>query len=210
MKQVSDAFHHVPAAFRQRRWWLLLLALWAGGVWLVLQEHLEDIRNQSVQIATEGARNMFRMVVLTRGWNASHGGVYVPVTPHTQPNPYLDIQRRDVTTTDGQQLTLINPAYMTRLIAEMAVTDTGSVFRLTSLRPIRPENAADPWETAALETFDKGNKEFIAITDGARGRQLRYMAPCAWKNPACNATPGKVTNWAIYAAASASPNSMHQ
>ena len=177
MKQVPDAIRNAPAVFRLRIWWLVLLTLWAGGVWFILQEHLDDIRNQSVQIATEGARNMFRMVVLTRSWNASHGGVYVPVTPRTQPNPYLDIKRRDVTTTDGQQLTLINPAYMTRLIAEMAKTDTGSVFRLTSLRPIRPENAADPWETAALQTFEQGNREFISITDDARGRQLRYMAP---------------------------------
>ncbi|MEI7516774.1 MAG: hypothetical protein WCK81_15415, partial [Betaproteobacteria bacterium] len=98
------AISNVPAAFRLRRWWLVLLALWAASVWLILQEHLEDIGNQSVQIATEGARNMFRMVVLTRSWNASHGGVYVPVTPRTQPNPYLDIKRRDVTTTDGQQI----------------------------------------------------------------------------------------------------------
>ncbi len=192
MKQVSDAFRNVPAAFRLRRWWFVLLALWAGAVWLVLQEHVEDIRNQSVQVATEGARNMFLMVVLTRGCNASHGVVYVPVTPHTQPNPYLDIQRRDVTTTDGQQLTLINPAYMTRLIAEMAVTDSGSVFRLTSLRPIRPENAADPWETAALQTFERGNKEYTGIADGPRGLQLRYMAPLRVELPClqCHARQG--------------------
>lgn len=170
----------------------MLLILWAASVWLILQEHLDDIRNQSVQIATEGARNMFRMVVLTRSWNASHGGVYVPITPRTQPNPYLDLQRRDVTTTDGQHLTLINPAYMTRLIAEMAISDTGSVFRLTSLRPIRAENAADSWEKTALETFEQGNKEFIGITDGARGRQLRYMAPLRVEEPClqCHARQG--------------------
>ena len=192
MKQAQDVFHRIPAAFRQRRWWIVLLVFWAGSVWLILQMHLDDIRNQSVQIATEGARNMFRMVVLTRSWNASHGGVYVPVTPRTQPNLYLDVKRRDVTTTDGQQLTLINPAYMTRLIAEMAITDSGSVFRLTSLRPIRPENAADAWEKVALQTFEQGNKEFISITDDVRGRQLRYMAPLRVEEPClqCHAKQG--------------------
>lgn len=87
----------VPVVVQQRRWWLVLLALWAAGAWILLDAHVEDIRVQSVQIATEGARNMFRMVVLTRSWNASHGGIYVPVTPKTQPNPYLPIARRDVT-----------------------------------------------------------------------------------------------------------------
>lgn len=112
-----------------------------------------------MQVATEGARNMFRMVVLTRSWNASHGGVYVPVTPRTLPNPYLDIARRDVTTTDGRSLTLINPAYMTRLIAEMAESDSGAIFRLTSLLPVRKENAPDPWEQAALQSFEAGTKK---------------------------------------------------
>ena len=167
----------VPVLLRQRRWWLVLLALWAlGAVWL-LTAHTEDLRQQSIRIATEGARNMFRMVVLTRSWNASHGGVYVPVSPRTQPNPYLDVARRDITTTEGLALTLINPAYMTRLIAEMAESDSGSIFRLTSLRPVRPENAADPWETKSLQAFETGTLETVGIEPGEQGRMLRYMAP---------------------------------
>jgi len=49
--------------------------------------------------------------------NALHGGVYVPVTESTQPNPYLEDPLRDVVTTDGLKLTKLNPAYMTRLIS---------------------------------------------------------------------------------------------
>lgn len=167
----------VPELVRQRRWWLVIWALWAAGAWLLLASHIHDIRVQSIQVATEGARNMFRMVVLTRGWNASHGGVYVPVTPRTQPNPYLAVPRRDVTTHDGQTLTLVNPAYMTRLIAEMAQSDHGAVFRLTSLRPIRPENAADPWEATALQAFERGRTEETGIEASPQGEVLRYMAP---------------------------------
>ena len=182
----------VPAVVQQRRWWLVLLALWAAGAWILLEAHVEDIRVQSVQIATESARNMFRMVVLTRSWNASHGGIYVPVTPKTQPNPYLPIARRDVTTNDGQSLTLINPAYMTRLIAEMAESDSGAIFRLTSLRPVRPENAADPWEKKSLEAFESGILEVVSIEPDAHGRQLRYMAPLKVEQScmACHARQG--------------------
>jgi hypothetical protein len=167
----------VPALVRQRRWWVVLLLLWGAAVWTAWVTHIADIRAQSIQVATEGARNMFRMVVLTRSWNSSHGGVYVPVTPQTQPNPYLDVARRDVTTTDGQALTLVNPAYMTRLIAEMAESDSGSIFRLTSLRPVRPQNAPDDWERAALLSFENGNKETVGVTQAGTSGQLRYMAP---------------------------------
>jgi signal transduction histidine kinase len=169
--------HPIPAFVRLRRSWLLVLGLWAAAVGFALNLHIDDIRRQSIQVATAGARNMFRMVVLTRSWNSSHGGVYVPVTPTTQPNPYLDHPRREITTTDGQTLTLINPAYMTRLIAEMAKSDSGSIFRLTSLRPVRPQNAPDDWERRALQSFEAGAKEAQSVEDTAQGKMLRYMAP---------------------------------
>lgn len=182
----------VPEVFRRRRWWLVLLVAWSVGAWCLLAAHIEDLRVQSIQIATEGARNMFRMVVLTRSWNASHGGVYVPISPRTQPNPYLAVPRRDVTTTDGLALTLINPAYMTRLIAEMAESDSGSIFRLTSLRPVRPENSADPWEAKALQSFETGTLEVVGIEPGEYGRMLRYMAPLKVEKSclACHARQG--------------------
>ncbi len=180
---MKDSGHKIPPFIIQRRWWLLALLLWAGTVGWSLQSHLQDIRQQSIQIATEGARNMFRMVVLTRNWNASHGGVYVPVTPRTQPNPYLKHPKRDLTSTDGMALTLINPAYMTRLIGEIAHIDTGAVFRLTSLKPLRPDNAPDPWEAKALLSFESGNKESIAIEPSKDGALLRYMAPLEVTQP---------------------------
>jgi signal transduction histidine kinase len=182
----------VPALIRQRSWWWLPLLLWAGAVGLSLQSHLDDTRQQSIQVATEGARNMFRMVALTRGWNASHGGVYVPVTPTTQPNPYLKHPRREVTTTDGVTMTLINPAYMTRLIAEMAQSDSGAIFRLTSLMPVRPQNAPDDWERRSLQSFENGVKEVVSIEPAERGDLLRYMAPLRVEQPCmqCHAQQG--------------------
>jgi signal transduction histidine kinase len=167
----------VPQFVRHRHWWLLLLVVWLLAVGISFNAQVADIRRQSIEVASEGARNMFRMVVLTRSWNASHGGVYVPVTPSTQPNPFLLHPRRDLTTTDGQQLTLVNPAFMTRLIAEMAKSDSGAVFRLTSLRPIRPQNAPDDWERAALTTFERGTRETLSLENTPQGKLLRYMAP---------------------------------
>ena len=70
-------------------------------------------------IALSQARALFNQVVDLRDWNARHGGVYVPVTPETQPNPWLKVANRDETTLSGRQLTLMNPAYMTRQLAEI-------------------------------------------------------------------------------------------
>lgn len=144
----------IPRLIQDRRWWLLPVVLWGLLVALSLQMQVTRISEQSVEVALEGARNMFRMVMLARNWNASHGGVYVPVTPETPPNRYLEHPRRDVTTTDGVALTMVNPAYMTRLIGNLSAEDGGVRFHLTSLRPVQPANRADAWEVKSLLSFE--------------------------------------------------------
>jgi two-component system NtrC family sensor kinase len=174
---MTPVTEQIPLVVRQRRWWLVLLALWAGVVAYTHRVQVEDARDQATRIAIEGARNMFRMVLLTRNWNASHGGVYVPVTKGVKPNPYLDHPQRDVTTTDGVAMTMVNPAYMTRLIAEMATSESGAIFRLTSLKPLRPGNKPDDWERASLLAFEQGIRETQAVVDDGEMPMLRYMAP---------------------------------
>jgi signal transduction histidine kinase len=173
-----------PALIANRFWWLLLLLAWAGATGYSLHLRLAEAHRQSLEVATEGARDMFRMIVLARAWNASHGGVYVPVTPEIQPNPYLEHPRRDVVTTDGLRLTMVNPAFMTRLLSEMAYTEGGTEFHITSLKPIRPANAPDEWERGALESFERGSKESFEVVNVSNGRvQLRYMAPLLVARP---------------------------
>ncbi|WP_162232490.1 Tll0287-like domain-containing protein, partial [Methylogaea oryzae] len=168
----------IPPFLLQRRYWWGLLALWAAIVAVSLHFSLQDIHRHNLQVALAGARNMFEMVWLTRQWNASHEAVYVPVDAATEPNPYLRHPRRDVTTTDGQRLTMINPAYMTRLIAEIAQKESQVVFHITSLDPIRPGNAADAWERAILQDFVDGKgHEASSLEAGSGGAQFRYMAP---------------------------------
>jgi diguanylate cyclase (GGDEF)-like protein/PAS domain S-box-containing protein len=140
-------------------------------------------------VALERGRGLFGLIELTRDWNARHGGVYAPVTEKTQPNSYLQHPRRDITSTAGIDLTMINPAYMTRQIAELAEQETGVRFHITSLKPIRPLNAADPWEAESLQAFAvQGLRErvsfFAAYPLGDRERPVhRYMAPLLVKEP---------------------------
>jgi len=169
-----------------RSWWLLLLAVVAAFATWSLSESIQKLKEQHNQTVTESARNIFRLVELSRFWNASHGGVYVPTTATTPPNPYLMIPERDLTTTDGRKLTMVNPAYMTRQMSELLALQSRYSFRLTSLKPIRPANKADEWETRALQQFEAGVKEVSEKVTSANKELFRYMAPLVVKQPCLN------------------------
>ena len=144
---------------------------------LVIYAEFRQIDRQIETLVRERGSVLFHLVELTRDWNASHGGIYAPVTEETQPNPYLKHPKRDVVTTDGMRLTLVNPAYMTRQIAEVAERVDGVKFHITSLNPLRPANAADPWETEALRLFEQGRSEVLMEQNIAGMPVHRYMAP---------------------------------
>ena len=169
--------------------YLLVAILCVLGISMEFRQIDESLEG----LARERGSVLFRLVELTRDWNAQHGGVYVPVTEETQPNPYLNHPRRDLVTTDGQRLTMINPAFMTRQIAEIAEKADGVKFHITSLKPIRPANAADDWETKGLQAFATGQKhEILSLLDTESGLAHRYMAPLYVKEAclACHADQG--------------------
>lgn len=155
---------------------------------------IEDVRKHTLEVATEGARNIFRMIVLTRQWNAEHGGVYAFTTETNPVNEYLENSDRAIVLPDKRQLTLLNPAYMTRQIAELAATDPHLHLRLhiTSLNPIRAANSPDPWEVGALKQFEEGQKEIASIQRESEENYLRYMAPLMVKETClhCHAKQG--------------------
>ena len=156
---------------------LVYAALWIMLISLNLYQQVRDTKQYAQNIATRQAEMFFDHIVLVRKWNASHGGVYVPITENTSPNPYLDVPDRDVETTDGKRLTLINPAYMTRQLAEMNDGQSGIVFHLTGFKSICPENKPDLWESKALLAFQKGEKSVSEIGNLNGQSYYRYMAP---------------------------------
>jgi len=153
--------------------WLLSALICA----VLFADDLERIDNRIEAMARERGAGLFSLIERTREWNARHGGVYVPVTPHTPPNPYLEHPARDVITTDGQVLTMVNPAYMTRQIAELAQSSEGVRLHITSLTPVRPTNGPDPWEADALASFEQGRKEVVGLVGEGAQAVVRYMAP---------------------------------
>lgn len=156
----------------------LVYLLIAGLFALISWQEIAQINDTTRSLARERGAVLFRLIELARDWNARHGGVYVPISEGTQPNPYLHHPRREITTNDGQRLTMINPAYMTRQIAEIAEQADGVRFHITSRKPIRPANQADAWETEALERFENGSQdEYLALIEEGGQRIHRYMAP---------------------------------
>jgi diguanylate cyclase (GGDEF)-like protein len=152
---------------------LLLTGLAAGSLWWNLSHQKEQI----LKTARIQADLTLEKDLLYRRWAASQGGVYVVVSERTPPNPYLYVPDRDVKTASGQTLTLMNPAYMTRQINEMAQKAGASYGHLTSLNPIRPGNSADPWEKNALQAFERGEKEVSGIEKLGEEDYLRLIRP---------------------------------
>jgi len=144
----------------------LFLLFWEkGNLEEEQQEHLIHTSSTLVQ-----------QILITRMWNAEHGGVYAEINDRTPPNPYLEDPERDIVSRAGKRYTKLNPAYMTRQIAELANMHLGYRFHVTSLKPLNPANRPDPWEENALRSFERGETlQMAVVRDGGRP-VFRYMS----------------------------------
>jgi len=154
---------------------------WISVIWTILiicsyTWNYYIVDSNTGKLAENKAQSFFNQILVTRAWNSFHGGVYVPVSEETQPNKYLVDSLRDLTTNTGIQLTMINPAYMTRQIAEINKQENDLQFHITSTNPIRPANKADEWETKALESFGTGRNEVFEHISNDTVSQYRYIA----------------------------------
>lgn len=157
--------------------WTLLLVL--SAAWNVYHE-----KQSSLSLATVAARASLEKDLLFREWVTRHGGIYVPPTEQTPPNPYLHVPGRDETTLSGKQLTLLNPAYALRDLQSFSADDSRTKSHVTSLHLMNPNNAPDAWEKAALESFNLGTREVTEVTSLGERSYLRLMQPFVVK-PGC-------------------------
>jgi signal transduction histidine kinase len=171
---------------------LAILAVlgWTAAVGASLSWTLALHRQEIVDMARSEARAAFDTDLAYRGWNARLGGVYAPADS-IRPNPWLAVEHRDLETEAGL-LTLVNPAYMTRIVHELSADRTGLIGHITSLRPLRPGNAPDDWERGALETFEGGSSEVAEVRTIDGAEYLRFMRPLHVEEPclACHGDDG--------------------
>lgn len=164
-----------PEIFHLKKYALLASLFWCAVIFLSLFLNYQQRSQHMIDIGITIARSSFDKDILYRRWNAVHGGVYVKQTEKTPPNPYLTIPERDIATSSGEPLTMVNPAYMTRQVHELGALKNGVQGHITSLNPIRPENQPDPWERQALEKIEHGTKEVSSIEMWNGEPYLRYM-----------------------------------
>ncbi len=163
---------------RLRRTFMVVFLVWSMLFGMLIWESYRDLQSGILEIAIVQARGIFNMDLLYRKWATINGGIYVPVSANTLPNPFLaGTAERDLLTPSGRLLTLMNPAYMTRKVHELEATQTGVKGHITSLTPIRIENAPDQWEKTALQSFGEGATEQYGLDTLGGEPYFRFMRP---------------------------------
>ncbi|MCX5830675.1 MAG: diguanylate cyclase [Deltaproteobacteria bacterium] len=160
-----------------KKYLLTLVLIWTLGIIASLGLNIYQLRQSILRVARTSAEIFHEKDIIYRRWVSKQGGVYVPVSEMTPANPDLKVPNRDITTYDGLSLTLVNPAYMSRQVNELAMEMNDLQGHITSLNPIRPENRPDPWETEALKTFEQGTKETGSIEKISGKEYFRFMRP---------------------------------
>ncbi|KAA0873611.1 diguanylate cyclase [Nitrincola tapanii] len=146
---------------------------WALVIGLVYFANTKTLQEASYEMARQRGEVVFHLVQTMRYWNTRHGGVYAAETPETPSNPYLQVEEKDFITPSGRAMTMLNPAYMTRQLAEL-LRGGKLEIHLTSDRLMNPKNRPDAWEEEAIRQLrDEGKAEFVQVV----GERFRYMAP---------------------------------
>lgn len=154
------------------------------AVWLLLAGtscglDIHEIRMQKLEELRQNAHYVAVTIIAARAWNSQLDGVYAVRSRHLTPNPYLKHPQRDLPEHGNvPALTMINPAYMTRMVGDILGQSTGIRIGLRSTQPLNPGNMADGWESQALNALGQGAKEVFGTEVDTAGRsEFRYMLP---------------------------------
>lgn len=160
------------------RYALVVAAALSALIAMSLFWTLNNLEKQVVSLATIEARSNWNKDQAFRRWATRHGGLYVKPDERTPPNPYLDhLPNRDVETTEGEKLTLMNPAYMMSQMTKEFEAMYGIKGKITGQVLLNPKNKPDPWERDVLKRFDNGVKEVIEQRDIDGEPYIRFMKP---------------------------------
>ena len=154
-----------------------LFVIWTAGTIASLWWNIYQLRQSILTIAHTSAEISYNKDLIYRRWVSIQGGVYAPVSEMATANPYLKVPNRDIMTSHGLSLTLVNPAYMTRQVNEMAKEMSGFQGHITSLNPLLPENSPDHWEKESLKTFELGTKHTDSVQMLSGKEYFRLMRP---------------------------------
>jgi signal transduction histidine kinase/ActR/RegA family two-component response regulator len=175
----------------RRRLLFVAICLWTVLIGFSAFWNLRNSEKQIMNLAYTEARANLNKDLSFRRWATLHGGVYVPVTDTQQSVPWLShVPGRDVQTTEGRQLTLLNPASVLRQIMDFYAADYGVRGRIIGLRQLNPGNAPDDWERQELEKFTRGEASEVWAINAVDGKpHLRYLR-AMYMEPGCEKCHG--------------------
>ncbi|MDD2733354.1 MAG: PAS domain S-box protein [Desulfuromonadaceae bacterium] len=138
-----------------RKYGIGLTIVWTCILAAILTFIIDEYHKDTIKEVTREAKDYHDLNLRYRKWGARAGGVYVS-TDKVSPNPHLAVPDRDVTTGSGKSLTLVNPAYMTRMVFDIIRRESKLpiINRLVSLKPLNPENIPNAWESETLKVFE--------------------------------------------------------
>ncbi len=179
--------------------YLLLLLLSVGTITtLLILENDSRFRTEKAQLEQsliDRASILFDMMVHVRSWNAGFHDVFVD-DPELEPNPFL---ADNVLQAEGNRtLIRVNPAWMTRQIAEVA-SDSGPYrFKITSLHPLNPHNAPDAFEREALAYLNQHRETphyYRLPTENSTAKTFDFVGALTVKESClqCHAGQGYIT-----------------
>jgi diguanylate cyclase (GGDEF)-like protein len=159
---------------------LIIATIWTVTILVSAIWNMGQHEKEVTAIIKQIGRASIERDKLYRLWNARLGGIYVPVTDKNQPNRYLTIEmttRRDLTISSDLTLTMVNPAYMTRQVYELALEQNKISGHITSLNPVNPINRASAWEEKALRAVEQSGVEYSEIIKIDGQKYLRMLLP---------------------------------
>lgn len=154
-----------------------VLTLFVVAIFVFLYWRTDELLTQRMR---EQAITYADLILHTKTWNYDYGGVYVQKRADTESNIYLRSLgiNPDVAAEGGRTFTVRNHAMMVNEISRMSEMKDGTKFRITSLKPIDPENAPDTFERQTLEKFERRAGEFYRIENrDGRNPVFRYLIP---------------------------------
>ena len=159
-----------------RRYLYLTIVIWTALVAGSLASSILQQESEATESARKEALATLDRDNVYRQWLVEQGGVYVQPSDNTPGDPYLVHPLKDVTTTGGQRLTLLNPAFVLREVQSRQADPTRGRSRVVSLTPLNPKNAADDWERKELDSLASG-QDRVEVVSGADGMHLRAIRP---------------------------------
>lgn len=147
-----------------RKYTLPILIAWTLLIVVFILYNFHHMHKEIIERALIEARTIWEHNLNYRKWVTYMGGVYVR-KDKMAPNPYLKVPDRDKVTTDGIELTMANPAYMTRQVFEIIQKETYPpiINKIVSEKYLNPVNKPDEWEIKGLKAFENGVKEVSEV-----------------------------------------------